>query len=119
MKNEYGAKLDANGYAQSIVQDEADESCFFCFSNGCYDPLNRHEVFGGPFRQKSKRLGLWVSLCHYRCHQEGKGSVHKNRETDLYLKRFAQRKAMKAYHWNTEDFIREFGKNYLEDYNAE
>ena len=31
MKNEYGAKLDANGYAQSIVQDEADEMLFFLF----------------------------------------------------------------------------------------
>ena len=31
MKNEYGAKLDANGYAQSIVQDEADESVFSVF----------------------------------------------------------------------------------------
>ena len=28
MVNEYGAKLDRNGYAPSIIQDEADESCF-------------------------------------------------------------------------------------------
>ncbi len=69
----------------------------------------------GPFRDKSKRLGLWVSLCHYRCHQEGNGSVHKNRESDLHIKRIAQMKAMEAYQWDTEDFIREFGRNYLED----
>lgn len=62
MVNEYGAKLDRNGYAPSIIQDEADESCFVCYANGYYDPLNRHEAFGGPFRDKSKRLGLWVSL---------------------------------------------------------
>ena len=63
MVNEYGAKLDRNGYAPSIIQDEADESCFICYANGYYDPLNRHEAFGGSFRDKSKRLGLWVSLC--------------------------------------------------------
>ena len=56
MVNEYGAKLDRNGYAPSIIQDEADESCFVCYANGHYDPLNRHEAFGGPFRDKSKRL---------------------------------------------------------------
>lgn len=60
-------------------------------------------------------LGLWVSLCHYRCHQEGNGSVHKNRESDLHIKRIAQMKAMEAYQWDTVDFIREFGRNYLED----
>ena len=63
----------------------------------------------------SQSLGLWVSLCHYRCHQEGSSSVHKNRESDLHIKRIAQMKAMEAYQWDTEDFIREFGKNYLED----
>ena len=115
MVNEYGAKLDRNGYAPSIIQDEADESCFICYANGYYDPLNRHEAFGGSFRDKSKRLGLRGSLCHYRCHQEGNDSVHKNRESDLHIKRIAQMKAMEAYQWDTEDFIREFGKNYLED----
>ena len=36
MVNEYGAKLDRNGYAPSIIQDEADESCFICYANGYY-----------------------------------------------------------------------------------
>ena len=36
-------------------------------------------------------------------------------ETALRLKQEAQRRAMEAYGWSTEDFIREFGKNYLED----
>ena len=34
MVNEYGAKLDRNGYAPSIIQDEADESCFVCYAMG-------------------------------------------------------------------------------------
>ena len=29
MVNEYGAKLDRNGYAPSIIQDEADEAVLF------------------------------------------------------------------------------------------
>ena len=35
--------------------------------------------------------------------------------TALRLKQEAQRRAMEAYGWSIEDFIREFGKNYLED----
>ena len=42
-------------------------------------------------------------------------TMDKNRESDLHIKRIAQMKAMEAYQWDTEDFIREFGRNYLED----
>ena len=114
MKNEYGVPLDRNGYAPSILQDD-DDQCFICYANGYRDPLNRHEVFGGAYRNKSKRLGLWCCLCHSRCHQEGLDSVHQNANTALHLKRMAQRAAMEKYGWSKEDFIREFGKNYLED----
>lgn len=51
MTNEYGAPLDRNGYAPSILQDD-DSYCLICLGNGYNDPLNRHEVFGGPFRKK-------------------------------------------------------------------
>lgn len=111
--NEYGAELDRNGYAPSIVQDDTDERCFICFANGSSDPLNRHEIFGGPFRSKSKRLGLWVSLCHDRCHQTGPNSVHQNEQTARAIKICGQRAAMEKYGWSKEDFILEFGKNYL------
>lgn len=113
--NEYGAELDRNGYAPSIVQEDADECCAICYANGGKDPLNRHEIFGGAYRQKSKRLGLWVSLCHDRCHQNGPNSVHQNAEANRALKVRGQRAAMEKYGWRKEDFIREFGKNYLED----
>ena len=110
-KNEYGAELDRNGYAPSILQDDL-EACFICF--GCHEKLDRHEVFGGANRQKSKRLGLWVTLCHNQHHIFGPRSVHQCREVDLALKRFAQRAAMLHYGWSVEDFIREFGRNYLD-----
>lgn len=103
--NEYGAPLDRNGYSRSIVQ--LGQCCFKCGAeNG---KLDRHEIWGGPFREKSKRLGLWVLLCHDTCHLNG---VHQDAEYARRLRAFAQGCAQEEYGWSTEDFIREFGKNY-------
>lgn len=108
--------MDKNGYAPSIMQDTVFESfCYLCGANGALDKLDRHEIFEGPNREKSKRLGLWVLLCNHECHIFGPMAAHNNASTALRLKQEAQRRAMEAYGWSTEDFIREFGKNYLED----
>lgn len=107
--------MDKSGYAPSVMQDTVFEPfCYLCGANGALDNLDRHEVFGGPYREKSKRLGLWVLLCHNDCHIFGPLAAHNNASTALRLKQDAQRRAMEAYGWSTEDFIREFGKNYLE-----
>lgn len=66
--NEYGEKLDSNGYAPSILHDKP--VCLICGRYG----TARHEVyFGSAYRAKSKRLGLWVtlSLCSFQF-QKGK-----------------------------------------------
>lgn len=110
MTNEYGAELDRNGYAPSIVQDDTD-CCYICY--GCREKLDRHEIFGGANRSKSKRLGLWVTLCHSEHHIFGPGAVHQNHEVDLALKRAGQLAAIEHYGWTECDFIREFGRNYL------
>lgn len=110
MTNEYGALLDSNGYAPSILQDDPD-ACYICY--GCRGKLDRHEVFYGPCREKSKRLGLWVTLCHSEHHIFGPGAVHQNRDVDLALKQAGQLAAMEHYGWTECDFIREFGRNYL------
>ena len=108
--------MDKSGYAPSIMQDTVFEPfCYLCGANGALDKLDRHEIFGGPYRERSKRLGLWVLLCHNDCHIFGPLAAHNNVSTALRLKQEAQRRAMEAYGWSTEDFIREFGKNYLED----
>ena len=108
--------MDKNGYAPSIMQDTVFEPfCYLCGANGALDKLGRHEIFGGSNREKSKRLGLWVLLCNHECHIFGPLAAHNNASTAFRLKREAQRRAMEAYGWSTEDFIREFGKNYLED----
>lgn len=100
-------KLDRNGYAPSIMQ--RDLSC--CYLCGCSDQkLDRHEIFSGAYRKKSKAHGLWVMLCHDRCHLNG---VHKDASEALRLKTKGQLVAMRKYQWTVKDFIREFGKNYL------
>lgn len=85
--------------------------CFLC---GRTTNLDRHHIFGGPYRKKSEKYGLTVDLCHDTCHIFGPNSAHHNLETMLRIKRYGQKKAMKENGWSTEDFIREFGKNYLE-----
>ena len=106
-RNEYGVKLDKNGYAPSIIQTDT-EHCWLC---GCCDQkLDRHEPFNGPFREKSQKLGMWITLCHVRCHF---GKAHRDFQTAQTLKRITQARAMHYYHWSTEEFIERFGKNWL------
>lgn len=70
-------------------------------------------MFGGnPGRKKSERYGLKVYLCHY-CHNEPPNGVHQNKERRRLLQARAQSVAMERYKWSVEDFIQQFGKNYL------
>ena len=107
MINEFGADLDRNGYAPSILA-RTESKCFLC---GCSDQkLDRHEIFHGAYRAKSKGYGIWVPLCHFRCHLNG---VHKQADIDIELKRKAQLAAQRAYGWTPAEFIQRYGKNYL------
>jgi len=75
--------------------------------------LVRHEIFFGTgFRQKSIRLGL-VAFLTPEMHNMGTYGVHNYHENDLTLKCAGQRAAMDYYGWSTEEFIKNFGKNYL------
>lgn len=109
MKNEYGAELDSNGYAPSIMPDPLPEvyygGCYVCGVGG---DLARHEVFPGPYRTNSKRYGLWINLCP-KCHE----LVHKVGGDQRELKKKAQLVAENYYGWTTEEFRRHFGKNWL------
>ena len=87
--------------------------CWLCGRNGIADPLDKHHIFGGARRKKSEKYGLVVYLCHHDCHIFGKYAVHNNAETMQMLHEYGQRLGMDKYGWSTEDFIREFGKNYL------
>ena len=102
-----------------------EEQALFQLSNGRYimgecelcgrwGPVERHHAFGGPKRQLSERYGLTVKLCH-SCHNEPPNGVHFNPGTRRIIQQEAQRRAMREQTWSTEDFVRVFGKNYLED----
>lgn len=111
--NEFGKRLDRNGYAPSLF-DLKRSTCWNCGKGG---DTERHEVFGGSRRTKSKELGLWVSLCG-ECHRTGKQAAHQSEQTASFLKRIAQRKAMSEYGWDMDEWMRRFYKNYLEEENV-
>jgi len=72
----------------------------------------RHEVFFGTGeRQKSIQYGLQVDLCGL--HHRGDDGPHINREVDLRYKREFQEKFELEH--SRELFMKEFGRNYLED----
>ena len=73
---------------------------------------HRHEVMGGGNRQRSIRDGLVVFLQPEMHNMSNKG-VHSNREFDLYLKRIAEKTWCDYYGKTIDDFIAEYGKNYL------
>lgn len=92
----------------------SDKYCWLCGKNGSFDPLDRHHIFGGANRNKSEKYGLVVYLCHNSCHVFGKNAVHKNKDTMLAVHKYGQQKAMSENNWTKEDFIKIFGRNYIE-----
>lgn len=95
------------------VKRELPHECWLCSRNGCGDPLDKHHIFGGANRSKSERYGLYVYLCHNRCHENGPDAVHRNPETAQRLHEYGQRLVMEEQNWTAEEFRFEFGKNYL------
>lgn len=96
----------------SILDTPDADGRLHCFSCGKTQPLECHHVFGGALRSKSEQYGLTVHLCN-ACHNTPPRGVHHNAAAMRALKAVAQRRAMAAYGWSTDDFIREFGKNYI------
>jgi hypothetical protein len=108
--NEFGIRLDRNGYAPSILERAEAPCCAIC-GRSWGAKLDRHEPWGGVMnRDKSKSLGLWVSLCHFGCH-EGPGSVHDDPALNRELRRRVQNQAMCVYGWDLDEWRRRFGKS--------
>ncbi len=82
-----------------------------CYITEATKGLHKHHIFGGPNRKLSELYGLYVYLIQ-EYHTGAKG-VHFNREFDLQLKREGQRK-FERLHGSREDFLRLFGRNYLD-----
>lgn len=100
---------------QTIKEEETVRSCWLCGKNGARDPLDKHHIFGGAYRNKSEKYGLTVDLCHCSCHLFGKEAAHNCRDTMDELHRYGQKLAMQRFGWTKEEFMMEFGKNYLDD----
>lgn len=94
---------------KSILVGNDKGVCFLC---GKWTATENHHIFEGGNRKKSDKDGLTVFLCHY-CHNESPNGVHFNREFDIHLKQIGQKAWMDYYGKTVEDFIREYGKNYL------
>ena len=77
------------------------------------DGLHRHEVFFGTAnRQKSIRDGLVIFLTPEMHNMSNKG-IHFNRNFDIAAKRSGERAWLDYYGKTIDDFIHEYGKNYL------
>lgn len=93
--------------SKSLMNNE--KVCFLC---GTTLNLHKHHIFGGANRSKSEKEGCWCYLCAFHHNMSDRG-VHMNREADLMLKRICQKSWMIANNKTEDDFIKEFGKNYL------
>lgn len=87
-----------------------------CYFTGAETGLHNHHIFfGGKYNRKlSEKYGamVWVK---WDIHLYG---IHGNRQNLNYaLKKRAQKKIMEQQGWDTAQFIKVFGKNYLEDNN--
>lgn len=90
----------------SVLQDE--KKCWFCHTT--YGLESHHCLHGTANRKIAEKYGLKVWLCNH--HHTGQAGVHKHKEFDLVLEQLAQ--TYYEEHYGTrEDFIKEFGKNYL------
>ena len=104
MQNEYGERVDRNGYAPSII-NQPENACAICYRTD--RPLQRHEIFHGAYRRKSKQFGLWLNICDF-CHAE----VHQGHNgLDAQLKAMGQEAAEIYYGWDDDDFRLIFGRS--------
>ncbi len=77
------------------------------------DNLHKHHIFeGNPNRKLSEKYGLWVYLTGLYHNQSNEGVHCGNHDLDMQLKQDAQR-AFEQTH-SRDDFIRIFGRNYLD-----
>jgi len=92
----------------SIIADDLSK-CVVC---GITTGINKHEVFYGKNRQNSINYKFIIPLCQK--HHTGKNGIHFNNELNLFYKRLCQKKFEEEY-GTRNDFIKIFGRNYLDE----
>lgn len=96
--------------SKSIIKNNRKGVCFICKR---YGQTEEHHIFGGVAnRKKAERDGLKVYLCHW-CHNEAPNGVHFNKDRNERLRQIGQKAWMEHYGKTIEDFIKEYGRNYL------
>lgn len=90
----------------SVFTDDMDH-CYFTGS----PVVERHHIFGGFNRNRSEKYG-YILPVHPVYHPNGAQAGPGWQEIDLKLKQMAQTH-YEANHGTREDFIKEFGRNYL------
>jgi len=98
-------RLDRNGYGPPLIKNVPGH-CLLCLRTD--RPLQRHEVFHGSNRQRSKALGCWVTICD-ECH----ALLHAQPNIERQLKETMQKTCMEAYGWSVDDFRKAFGKSWI------
>lgn len=107
-------------HKKSILQ-EKNGVCFLCaLLEGDIRQqygLHKHHVFFGTANRKlSEEDGLYVYLC-MRHHETGPDAVHTDKGTRVMLQIYAQEVYEKTH--TREEFIKRYGKNYVEGENDE
>ena len=87
------------------------EKCIEC---GRYN-VELHEVFFGTANRKlSIQDGLVIPLCKAKHHQGNLIGIHKDIELNKKWKKLAQLKWQEYYNKTEQDFIKRYGRSYLE-----
>lgn len=102
------AKKKKRRHHKSILATQKGQ-CYLCRKYTCTE---EHHIFEGRNRQQSEAYGLKVYLCPV-CHRTGPRAAHSNTETKERLHRIGQM-AFERKGGSREDFIRIFGKSYLD-----
>ena len=90
----------------SVFTDDLDH-CMFTGNA----PVERHHVFGGAYRKKSELRGFIAPL-RPDLHPNGVFAGKDAKAIDTKLKRMSQ-EYYEQHCGTREDFMREFGRNYL------
>lgn len=86
-----------------------EKRCFLCKRTGY---LETHHLLGGSNRKHSTKYNLLVALCP-ECHR-GNNSAHTSGAVAQKLHEYGQRKFMNEQNASIADFVRIFGKNFLD-----
>lgn len=100
------------------IMHKKDGTCYLCMmfhSDFSQKQTQEHHAIHGIGRRKlSEKYGLKVYLCFWHHTADGgPEAVHKNAETDLLVKKEAQKAFEKR--WPELEFRGIFGRNYLEE----